>query len=614
VHAGLGEAAPAPISALWLAWRSYPVTIGGLNWREWGTDTDDGLPSGGQMTALRRSGKSSKAILLALLLIGGMLTGLASTASATVTLSNGRFFPRPTVAPNLAAVGGTLSWDAVDPTNSYVLRRKIAGQAAEYALVKGDSALPPIIPESTVSYAVMAILGGPWSSEVSITYPSIVSADLATFIGEEGLVELREGRFVERAVGQPQITVAGETLSWSALDPTNSYVLRRKLPNHQAEYALVKSTSALPPAIEGSTVVYTVKAAIGGLWSPEVSVSYPGSAAEEETAPEPDCALYASPEGSDGGPGSLAAPLRTVKELIRRLSAGETGCLMSGRTFNGSFTLYDGDSHGEAHEPVTITSTDPTRPATIYGRIVTEGGADWLSFTHLKLRWKEELGLGLPQITVGSSHTTWRYDDVENANTAICFNAIASLTYGTANYTLIDHDRIHDCGGPYPYISPTATGYMSHGVYAIGNHTVITNNYLYHEANRGVQLRGSQGAIVEHNIIDDNGSGIVFGDLGASNNEVAYNIITNSTRSINGCCNVYGVFSWWGTGAVGTGNTFHNNCLYGNDDGNVNTSGGGFTATENMIANPRYVEAATHDYTLQPASPCLGYGPDSAQP
>jgi hypothetical protein len=287
---------------------------------------------------------------------------------------------------------------------------------------------------------------------------------------------------------------------------------------------------------------------------------------------------------------------------------------MAGQTFSGDVTLYGGDSHGVAGAPVTITSTDPARPATIFGRVVTETGADWITFSHLKFKWNEALGIGLPQITVGSQHTSWTYDDVENHNTTICFNTIASLLYGTAYHTLIDHDRIHDCGGPLPYTSPTSNGYTSHGVYAIGYETIVTNNYLYHESNRGVQLRGSHGAVVEHNIIDDNGSGIVFGDLGASNNEVAYNIITNSTKGINRCCNVYGVFSWWGFGPVGTGNTFHNNCMYGNAQGNIDTSGGGFTASNNVTADPRYVEPAAHNYKLQASSPCLGYGPDTAQP
>jgi parallel beta-helix repeat protein len=159
-----------------------------------------------------------------------------------------------------------------------------------------------------------------------------------------------------------------------------------------------------------------------------------------------------------------------------------------------------------------------------------------------------------------------------------------------------------------------SNGYTSHGVYAMGYYTSVTNNYIYLNSGRGVQLRGSHHATVEHNVIDENGAGIVFGNLGASNNEVAYNIITNSSTRINNCCNVYGVYSWWGGEAPGGENHLHSNCLYGNDEGNINGGGGGFAAAENVIANPRYVEAAARNYRLQPGSPCLGYGPDTAQP
>jgi parallel beta-helix repeat protein len=335
---------------------------------------------------------------------------------------------------------------------------------------------------------------------------------------------------------------------------------------------------------------------------------------ETEEPREPTCSLYASVEGSDANPGSLKYPLRTVKALIQDLEAGQTGCLTSGQTFSGSLTLSGGDSMGKAHKPITITSTNPANPATIYGRVVTESGADWLTFTGLEFRWNETVGIGLPQITVGSDHTAWTYDDVGNFNTTICFNTIMSSLYGTAHYTLIDHDRIHDCGGPVGYTSALSNGYHSHGVYATGYDTTITNNYIYHESGRGVQLRGSHSGVVEHNIIDDNGAGIVIGDLGASNNEIAYNIITSSSTSINRCCNVLGVYSWWGPESGGSGNTFHNNCLYANEEGNIDTSGGGFATFENRIANPQYVDATGRDYALQPTSPCLGYGPDTAQP
>jgi Right handed beta helix region len=283
--------------------------------------------------------------------------------------------------------------------------------------------------------------------------------------------------------------------------------------------------------------------------------------------------------------------------FIASLAAGQTGCLLSGSTY--SKDTIDLSTGGTAASPITITSTDPSNPATIRGRIVTHPGANYVVFDHLKLDGRSSTSL--PSPTVGSDHTSWTYDDVTNFHTGICFDVIDS-SYGTAHYTLIDHSRIHDCGT----LPPTN---HEHGIYVTGYYTTITNNYIYGNADRGVQLRGSQHGVVEHNVIDGNGEGVIFGDLSASYNEVAYNIISNSDVRWN-------AESYWGTTAVGTGNTLHDNCLYASNastsyDTNGGVDGGpGYSATNNKVANPAYVDRSNGNFALQSGSACTGYGPD----
>jgi parallel beta-helix repeat protein len=314
------------------------------------------------------------------------------------------------------------------------------------------------------------------------------------------------------------------------------------------------------------------------------------------------CARYASPDGNDSAAGSRSAPFATVLKLEQTLTAGQAGCLKPG-TYTGSFDLRR--SAGTQTQPITITSSDPSKPATIFGRVVTHPGADWLTLTDLNFNWNSG-GQNVPSITIGSEHISLTYDDIQNQNTAICVSAIDDPIWGVAKYTLIDHDRIHNCG-QRPVASYSSPGYFSHGVYVVGYFTTITNNYIYDNSNRGIQLRGSQGAVVEHNTIDGNGSGVIFGDLTASNNEVAHNIITNSSA---GCaCNTFGVLSWWGTTGTGTGNSFHDNCVYGNQAGDIDTSGGGFVATANRTADPQYVNRAGKDFRLATGSPCADAAP-----
>jgi parallel beta-helix repeat protein len=260
--------------------------------------------------------------------------------------------------------------------------------------------------------------------------------------------------------------------------------------------------------------------------------------------------------------------------------------------------------------PVTLTSADPKAPATIYGRVVTHPGAVYLALTNLRFDW-DSGGRNLPSITIGSDHVSLTHDDIQNGNSSICVNVIADPLWGTAHETLIDHDRIHNCG-LRPVTAFTSPGYFSHALYISGFATTVTNNYIYDNSGKGVLLRGSVGAYVANNTVDDNGTGIAFGDLAASDNDVEHNIITNSNA---GCdCNAYGVFAWWGAQPVGSGNAFHDNCLSGNQQGDISVAGGGFSSTSNRIADPLYADATNRRYTLSANSPCLGDGPDSAQP
>ncbi|HEY0417357.1 MAG TPA: right-handed parallel beta-helix repeat-containing protein [Gaiellaceae bacterium] len=309
------------------------------------------------------------------------------------------------------------------------------------------------------------------------------------------------------------------------------------------------------------------------------------------------CSFYASPSGSDSANGSSSAPFATVTKLVTTLTPGETGCLNPG-TYVGDVSIYHG---GQSGAPIGLTSTDPASPATIKGRLVTFGGADWVTFSQLVLDGVN--ATGLPSPTVGSQHVTFSHVDVTNEHTAICFDLINSSQWGVSNYVTIDASRIHDCGR-----LPFGSTNNDHGIYAAGFNATITNNYIYDNTDRGVQLRGSQGAVVQHNVIDGNGEGVIFGDLSASNNDVSYNVVSNSVVRSN-------AESWWGSTPVGTGNSFHDNCVwasnsnaYYNSNGGISLTGGGFAASANKIASPAFVNAAAANFSLGSASGCAGYG------
>jgi parallel beta-helix repeat protein len=356
-------------------------------------------------------------------------------------------------------------------------------------------------------------------------------------------------------------------------------------------------------------------------------VALPSTSALADSS-SPACNLYASSNGSDSNSGTAGAPLQTVKQLIAKLQAGQTGCLASGQTFGG-FTLHAGDSHGAEGAPVTITSTNPSVPASINTRIATTSGADWLTFSHLTIT-SDVLSNNNedPSPTVASVHTSWTYDDISGGDMNICILPSQPTEYGAAAYTLIEHDRIHDCGRPVTALEEEAqendmyegrlNGYHAHGVYDEGSHTTIKNNYFYDNSSKGILLRGGSYAVVEHNIVDHNGSGILFGDNGPTHDVVAWNIVSNSASPCGketGWCDDFGVWSYCNESCVS--DSFENNDLFGNANGNVAPSYDLCSCIEvkhNVEVNPLYVNAAAHEYTLQARSPAIGYGPDTAQP
>jgi hypothetical protein len=353
------------------------------------------------------------------------------------------------------------------------------------------------------------------------------------------------------------------------------------------------------------------------------------------------CDKFASPQGSDNNPGTAAAPFATAKHLLEKLSAGETGCLASGQTFAG-FTLYAGNTHGAEGEPVTLTSTNPEVPAIIDSRVTTEKGTDWLTFTHLILKADILNNAEEPSPTIDSAHTTWTYDDISGGSIDICLlTGAVGDSYGTGEYTLIEGDRVHDCGHPltheelecqgvskFPVCTTENTdiyesrlnGWHAHGIYDEGTYTTVRNSYFYDNSSKGILLRGGTGAVIEHNVIDHNGSGLLFGDDEQSHATVAWNLITNSTspcakEAPTGYkCDSFGI---WSYNCLCTADVVRNNDVYGNEGGNIappEDLSSEIKLEHNFEVDPLYVNAAAHEYTLQADSPALGYGPDTAPP
>lgn len=301
----------------------------------------------------------------------------------------------------------------------------------------------------------------------------------------------------------------------------------------------------------------------------------------------PSCDLYASVSGSDGAPGSAEHPFATVAHLAASLSAGQTGCVRGG-VFNEDVTIENSGSLGA---PITISSY-PGERATLVGRLWIHQHADYVTVENMNLNGRNSASL--PSPTVNGNFASFLGDDVTNEHTEICF--VVGSGWGRANHTLIQGNRIHDCG-----MLPSRN--QDHGIYVDeADNTQILDNVIYKNTDRGVQLYpDAQGTVIERNIIDSNGEGILFGGssgTASSGTTVQDNLITNAQTR-------YDVESWYPSGnPSGQNNIVQNNCVWGGAYGTIETNKTGFQPTSNTTANPGYTNPNQGDYRINTTSPC----------
>jgi parallel beta helix pectate lyase-like protein len=312
------------------------------------------------------------------------------------------------------------------------------------------------------------------------------------------------------------------------------------------------------------------------------------------------CDLYAAPDGSNSAPGSRSRPLATAGRLVNALHRGQTGCFRGGVY---SFSLLELATPGVTlapyqREKVTLRGEVKVLPggvrSTIEGlSLIGTGGSS-------------DIG---PRIYADG--VVLRGNEITNQHTGICILISNYYSGPPPRGVVIERNRIHDCGA----LPPTN---HNHGIYvahAIG--TVIRDNWIYDNADRGIQLYpDAQRTKIVGNVIDSNGEGIVFSGDGSevsSNNIVEGNIISNSRVRWN-------VYSG-APGPTAKGNVVRDNCLWAGDSRPSYESGGGveapsrnFSANSNVVVDPSYSDPAAGDYWPSSESKCplLGHAGNPA--
>ncbi len=307
-----------------------------------------------------------------------------------------------------------------------------------------------------------------------------------------------------------------------------------------------------------------------------------GSTASPATG-EASCSKVASPDGSDSSQGTVESPFRTAGRLANSLAPGDVGCLRGGTYSEDEVTISAPDSR--------LTSY-PGERAELIGRLRVTGERVLVDRLVLDGRNPDNL----PSPTVNGDDVRLRRNDVSSPGSASCL--ILGST-GQVERPVIERNRIHDCG---------ASTEFDHGIYMQNvNDARILSNTIYDNASRGIKVGpDSQRALISGNVIDGNPIGLNFsgnGTSASSDNVVERNVIANSTHWWN-------VQSYWPADLVGEGNEVRFNCLHAsNPDPDYNSDGGvsdgrGYSAHDNVVAEPGYLDRAGKDFGLREDSRC----------
>lgn len=292
---------------------------------------------------------------------------------------------------------------------------------------------------------------------------------------------------------------------------------------------------------------------------------------------------YASPSGNDANAGTLASPYRTFLKLASSLLPGQAGALRGG--------AYSAADHhltvsGQATNRITISGY-PGETAVVSGPWHVD--ASYITFTRFTV---------VGAISAYRPGLIFDHLDVSQSPATVSAFYLGDQGVGCTD-GIIRYCKIHDYGSNF---------HFDHGVYMDnGNNIEVHHNWIWGGSHGwGIQLYDSPtNCRVHHNVIDLCGSGFVY-SANAANNLSSNNVISNSVQMYaqNGSPDARAAIG--GYPPDGAGNAFRDNCSYQNADGigsqaNVAMSG-------NFTANPLYVDAANHNYSVQPTSPLASWG------
>lgn len=347
---------------------------------------------------------------------------------------------------------------------------------------------------------------------------------------------------------------------------------------------------------------------------------------------------YVSPDGDDANPGTKEKPWKSLQRACDALKPNTVVCLAAG-TYYGPATVR---TRATREMPAAIRAADGAEVVVTYGNEWVEAEADKLvnvepskdirnramgkdgeskhypPLLTLSGGFIEVSGLHFVGVRDRLPHNLYSengvsisrgmgyrvlYNEIENVGHC----GVKAMSHGEHHY-LIEGNYIHDVGHTQ----------HDHGIYCPSDDGIIRRNIILNSAGYGIHAYSTPARIiVSHNIIaGHSASGIILGgpDAGVFHNVVFGNRGNGVFFFRKGCVNAVvennifgGTGPAFGVDHTPTGNLVDYNCIA--PDAQLTTASPAYTyGNHNIKADPKFVNAAVLNFTIQPNSPCADAG------
>jgi parallel beta-helix repeat protein len=337
---------------------------------------------------------------------------------------------------------------------------------------------------------------------------------------------------------------------------------------------------------------------------------------------------YVATTGNDSSSGSQLQPFRTIRKGLSTLKAGDKLYIRAG-TYSESINSNDQTiPTGTSWADAPLIAGFPGETVTLsYGGIVIGLPHDYIQYLKFENLILDGLMSSDNVICVGTGilkpHHIW-FNNVEVKRAG----HIGVFFHG--NFNIFSGGSVHDVGNTtlYPRIPQGGTNYH-YGFYVEGTDNLIEYAEIYNINDFGIHGYSGSSVKSDRNIYRANrlhhtallspSMGAIL--VGVGSGSTAYNNVIYSNKGhgiilMQGAqqATVYnntaygnaqsGLWVQSGTSSA----IVRNNIAYGNSSGNLYDQGTGTSLSNNLVTDPRFVNPAAFDFSLQLTSPAIDAG------